>query len=218
MRLSLSLTALGLLAACGPGGLPAGSQIERADFGVATRNALAVQAGEIGALTAIRTRFARLVPTAVFFPFDSAALTPDAVAVLDAQAHFMGRFPELRFHVVGHTDLVGSNAYNEGLGRRRAEAAAAYLVSRGVPTGRLATVTSQGETRPVVPVQGPIAVNRRAVTVVVAGFVADHPAVLDGRYARIVYRDYLGSAGRFADAGLQTEGAAEVGTIGSVAE
>lgn len=66
------------------------------------------------------------------FGFDSAALTPQAMAVLDNLGRAMNS-PALqlyRFRLVGHTDAVGSEAYNLQLSQRRANAARDYLVER----------------------------------------------------------------------------------------
>ena len=182
---------------------PAGIETSFPGYGNATRNALAVQTGAVGAATALDRRFEAEVPTAINFPFDSAILTPQARTRLDAQAAFMRAFPEVRFSVFGHTDLVGSDAYNQGLGLRRAQAAVAYLGSRGVSLARLVAVVSRGERDPLVAAPGPVEANRRTVTQV-TGFVADNALVLDGRYAQIVYRNYLGSSGRFASTLNQT--------------
>ena len=161
----------------------------------------------MSALSAVGERFVDSVPTTITFPFDSAALEPEARAVLDQQANFMRQFPEVRFSVYGHTDLVGSDAYNRALGARRARAVVAYLAARGVSPGRLEALVSLGETRPIVPTPTPERANRRTVTRV-SGFVAAHPLVLDGKYAQIVYRRYVASAGRAATPANQFGGGA----------
>ena len=58
----------------------------------------------------------------VNFAFNSARLDATARGTLREQAHWIRQFPEVRFRVYGHTDAVGSDAYNERLGRRRAHA------------------------------------------------------------------------------------------------
>lgn len=195
-RAALGLLGLAALGGCTNGTTflqPAGAQLEGGAFGAATRNNIAVHSGELGALSHLGGRFAEAVPTTINFAFNSAALDASARRVLDQQADFMRQFPEVRFSVFGHTDAVGSNAYNRALGRRRAQAAVAYLARRGVSRGRLDALVSLGETQPVVPTQGPERANRRTVTRV-AGFVAGNPLVLDGKYAQIVYRSYVASA------------------------
>lgn len=188
---------LRLLGAAGTTSLAAcnsivGSEFDANDVGSATRNNIGVHSGEIAALTHLGERFAAQVPTTINFAFNSAALDDSARGILDQQAQFMRQFPEVRFSVYGHTDAVGSNGYNQRLGRRRAQAAVAYLAGRGISRSRLEALVSLGETQPVVPSQGRERANRRTVTRV-SGFVAGDPLVLDGKYAQIVYRRYVSS-------------------------
>jgi outer membrane protein OmpA-like peptidoglycan-associated protein len=192
--LAASLVALGACAQFAPDfNRPAGASIDEGAFGDPTRLNMQAMMGRGEALGHLGGRFAAAVPTTINFPFGSAALTAEARAALDAQAAFMRQFPELRFSVFGHTDLVGSQAANEALGRRRAEAAVAYLASRGISTSRLEALVSFGERRPLVPTQGPERANRRTVTEV-GGFVPGQGLELDGKYARIAYRAYVASA------------------------
>lgn len=193
-RRALLLGAAALpLAACSGQSPGAGAAATTPDFGVATRNNMQVHMGRGAALQHLGERFAREVPTTINFAFDSTALDAQARGILDRQADFMRTFPEVRFSVYGHTDLVGSAAYNRGLGRRRARAAVAYLAARGVSRNRLEALVSLGETDPVVPTRERERANRRTVTRV-TGFLRGHPRVLDGKYAQIVYRQYVASA------------------------
>jgi hypothetical protein len=89
---------------------------------------------------------------------------------------------------------VGSGAYNYQLGLRRAQTAVAFLVSQGIDRSRLDALVSEGETQPLVITQEEERRNRRTVTEV-SGFVQRHPNVLNGRYAEIIFRDYVNSAG-----------------------
>jgi peptidoglycan-associated lipoprotein len=171
----------------------AGASLDEGGFGNPTLNNQLVMSGEAGYVADLNTRFARSVPTVVHFAFNSAALSPQARSILDRQAGFIRQFPELHFSVYGYTDLVGSAGYNERLGRARAEAVVAYLGQRGVSRQRLRALVSYGETRPAVPVAGPDMRNRRAITQV-AGFVRSHPTVLNGKYAEVIYREYVASA------------------------
>lgn len=82
------------------------------------------------------------------FDFNSAALTPEGMAKLDAAATVMAENPTLVVGVEGHTDSVGSDAYNQGLSERRAQSAVSYLVSKGVDASRLQP-TGYGESKPV---------------------------------------------------------------------
>ena len=66
-------------------------------------------------------------------------------------------------------------------------------ITAGISTSRLEAVVSFGETQPLIVTQGRERRNRRTVTEV-SGFVSGHPNVLDGKYAQIIYRDYVRSA------------------------
>ena len=180
----------------------AGSTFDSGDFGEATMNNRLVQTGAQDYTINLARRFASDVNTTVNFAFDSAALDDEARAVLTKQADWIRQFPEVRFKVYGHTDLVGSQAYNRSLGLRRAQAAVAFLVSQGIERSRLEAVVSFGETQPLVVTEGRERRNRRTVTEV-TGFVENNPLVLNGKYAQIIFRDYVGSA---AQANTTTEG------------
>jgi len=82
------------------------------------------------------------------FDFNKSTLRPDAIAKLDHAAQVMNDNPSIKVNVEGHTDSVGSDAYNQGLSERRAKAAVDYLVSKGVDSSRLIP-TGYGESRPV---------------------------------------------------------------------
>ncbi len=168
----------------------AGSIIESQDFGNSTMQNTQIQSGERSYALDLAKKFNKSVPTTINFAFNSSALDGSARAILDKQAHFIRQFPEVRFRVYGHTDAVGSDAYNRRLGQRRANAAVRYLVSRGISRSRLEAVVSFGETRPVVVTDGPEVKNRRTVTQV-SGFVKEHPIVIDGKYAEVIHREYL---------------------------
>lgn len=182
-----------------------GSEVDKGQFGNATMNNTLIQTGEISYTVALAERFAAEVPDTINFAFNSAELSDEARAILAKQAGFIRQFPEVRFRVFGHTDKVGSNSYNQRLGLRRAQAAVAYLSSLGISRSRLEAVVSYGETRPIVQTQEPEVRNRRTVTEV-SGFVGSHPLVLNGKYAQIIWRDYVISGtrehlGERADAG-----------------
>lgn len=171
----------------------AGAIVDVGFFGNATLNNRQVQTGEKSYTFSLANRFSSEVPPMVTFDFNSARLDANAQAVLRQQASWIKQFPEVRFKVFGHTDAVGSNSYNRSLGKRRANAVVSYLSSQGISRSRLQAVVSFGETQPLVVSQGRERQNRRTVTEV-SGFVKRHPTVLDGRYAQIIYRDYVASA------------------------
>jgi peptidoglycan-associated lipoprotein len=83
----------------------------------------------------------------VYFDFDRYSLRPEATRVLDEAIAALRENPTLRVEIEGHTCSIGTAEYNLALGDRRANAVKDYLVSRGVTTDRLRTV-SYGEERP----------------------------------------------------------------------
>ena len=172
-----------------------GHEIDEGGYGSVTRNNTAIMSGEINATQQLNVRFRAEVPSTVTFAFNSAQLTPEARQVLARQADWIRQFPELRFSVYGHTDLVGSNSYNQTLGKRRAQAVVAFFASQGISTHRLEALVSYGKTRPVVATQGPEEANRRTVTEV-AGFHKRQSAPLNGKYAEVIFREYVESATR----------------------
>jgi outer membrane protein OmpA-like peptidoglycan-associated protein len=171
----------------------AGSVVDSGSFGNANMNNVLVMTGEKSYVMDLAGRFARDVPSTVNFAFDSAQLDAAARNTLNAQASWIKQFPEVRFRVYGHTDKVGSESYNRHLGQRRANAVVNYLTSHGISRSRLEAVVSYGETQPLVVTEGREPRNRRTVTEV-TGFVAAHPDIIEGRYASVIYREYVASA------------------------
>lgn len=205
----LAASALLALTACGESSVSwdreLGAEVDKGQFGNATMNNTLLQTGELEYTVALAERFAAEVPDTINFEFNSTALSPEAQSILQKQAAFIRQFPEVRFRVFGHADKVGSNGYNQRLGLRRAQAAVAYLSSLGISRSRLEAVVSYGETRPLIDTNAAEVRNRRTVTEV-SGFVKSHPLVLNGKYAEIIWRDYVNSAvrphaGEEADAG-----------------
>jgi OOP family OmpA-OmpF porin len=84
------------------------------------------------------------------FEFDKSAVPNNYRALLDSKAEILNRYPNVTITAIGHTDNIGTDAYNDALGKRRAEAVKAYLVSKGVSASRIITDT-RGEKSPVVP-------------------------------------------------------------------
>ena len=82
-----------------------------------------------------------------FFDYDKADIRPDAKDALNADAEFLRKWPTLTVTVEGHCDERGTREYNMALGQRRAGAAKDYLVSLGVETSRLLSI-SYGKERP----------------------------------------------------------------------
>jgi outer membrane protein OmpA-like peptidoglycan-associated protein len=84
----------------------------------------------------------------ILFPFDSAALRPEARRNLRELAQTLQDEPRTEVMVVGHTDSVGTDTYNTRLSEDRAGSAVSYLVSQGVDRARLVPV-GRGEREPV---------------------------------------------------------------------
>ncbi|MGD9613920.1 MAG: peptidoglycan-associated lipoprotein Pal [Alphaproteobacteria bacterium] len=134
----------------GPGGVGAPAGISASRFGPGSQQDLAATAGD-----------------RIFFTFDSAEITSEAQLVLQRQAEWLKRYPNVAVTIEGHADERGTREYNLALGERRAQAARNVLVALGISPSRLSTI-SFGKERPAVPgsTEEAYAQNRRAVTVV----------------------------------------------------
>ncbi|MDQ2667034.1 MAG: OmpA family protein [Gemmatimonadota bacterium] len=101
----------------------------------------------------------------IHFAFNSSELTDSAKMVLDEKVAVFRSIPDLSIVILGYTDPSGTDAYNMALGERRAEAARAYIVSKGIDANRV-ILESKGE-RVQLPTDGPgragEAPNRRAI-------------------------------------------------------
>ena len=86
----------------------------------------------------------------LLFDFDSDRVKSEAAQNLKNLAASLDKYPNSSLLIVGHTDAVGSDAYNQSLSEKRARATALYLASQGVSAARLQTV-GRGETEPVAP-------------------------------------------------------------------
>jgi peptidoglycan-associated lipoprotein len=114
--------------------------------------------------------FQQTIGDRVHFAVDESTLSDDARATLLAQASWLMDNPEYAAIIEGHADEQGTREYNLALGARRAAAVQEFLVSRGVSSARLRTV-SYGKERPIeiCSAEACYAMTRRAVTVVTAG-------------------------------------------------
>jgi OOP family OmpA-OmpF porin len=82
------------------------------------------------------------------FDFDKSVLKPEGKAKLD---DLVGKLKAVNVEVIiaiGHTDSIGSDAYNKKLSLRRANAVKAYLVSKGIEANRIYT-EGKGESQPI---------------------------------------------------------------------
>ncbi len=103
----------------------------------------------------------------VFFAYDSAELSTDAQAMLAKQAEWMSHFDGTSIMVQGHCDERGTREYNLALGALRAEAVKNYLVTLGVSSYQIKTI-SYGKERPVAvgPTESSWSRNRRGQIVI----------------------------------------------------
>jgi len=89
----------------------------------------------------------KIVLRGVNFDFDKSNIRPDAAVILDEAVSALSGSSSA-VSVEGHTDWVGTDAYNQGLSERRANSVKRYLVEHGVDESRLSTV-GYGESRPI---------------------------------------------------------------------
>jgi len=75
----------------------------------------------------------------IYFDFDKSNIKPTEAAKLDKVAAFAKENPDVTWDLVGNCDLKGSVQYNIKLGQKRADAAKAYLVKKGVPSSKIIT-------------------------------------------------------------------------------
>jgi peptidoglycan-associated lipoprotein len=84
----------------------------------------------------------------VYFDTDSYTVRDDALALLDAQAAWLRRYPSVMVRIEGNADERGTREYNLALGGRRANSVRDYLVGHGVTSDRVATI-SYGKEQPL---------------------------------------------------------------------
>ena len=84
----------------------------------------------------------------VLFDLNKATIREESEETLQAIADIMQEYPATVFHIGGHTDSTGSEAYNEKLSEERAESVRQFLIEAGVPASRL-TAEGYGEARPI---------------------------------------------------------------------
>lgn len=84
----------------------------------------------------------------VNFDFDKSNIRADARPILDEAVRTLQGEPSIHVSVEGHTDAIGTDAYNQKLSERRARAVADYLAVGGVSRSRM-TTEGFGESKPV---------------------------------------------------------------------
>ena len=108
------------------------------------------QGSDSGSISGLKT---------VVFDLDSSSLSPEAKQILKSNKNWMDNHPKVvRLEIEGHCDSLGSEAYNIGLGQRRAESAERFLRSLEAKEDKL-SVISYGEERPLSSVESHL--NRR---------------------------------------------------------
>jgi OOP family OmpA-OmpF porin len=101
----------------------------------------------------------------IFFLFDSATeLAPESLATVKELKTVLATWPAPQLVVVGHTDLAGTQEWDDRLSLRRAQTVAAFLVKQGIPAGQIETA-GRGKREPQVPTADgvPNRMNRRVV-------------------------------------------------------
>ena len=84
----------------------------------------------------------------VNFKFDKSDIEPDSERILNQAVEALNEASSVDVHIVGHTDSVGTDAYNQSLSERRANAVRDYLISQRIAGARL-TTEGAGESQPV---------------------------------------------------------------------
>jgi OmpA-OmpF porin, OOP family len=96
----------------------------------------------------VSVRQAVVIQADALFDFDKSVLRPDGRQSIDDA---LGKLRGVDLEMViatGHTDSIGSDAYNQRLSERRASAVRDYLVSKGIPAAKITTI-GKGESQPV---------------------------------------------------------------------
>ena len=103
----------------------------------------------------------------VFFNYDSSELDADAQELLQDQVAWLKQYSNVSVIIEGHCDERGTREYNLALGEKRAQSVKNYLISLGISSERVSTI-SYGKERPAVvgSNDGAWAQNRRSVTIV----------------------------------------------------
>lgn len=91
----------------------------------------------------------KIVTSDIHFEYDKANIKPESMTIIQAIARMMKAHPELKLHIEGHTDNLGSATYNQALSEVRAEAVKKSLLSLQIAENRL-TYQGFGEAKPTV--------------------------------------------------------------------
>lgn len=124
--------------------------MEQAEENMQPDQIAACREGFMNAIAQIEAALGQPSAYLVFFDFDKSYLTPEAGQIVQAVANEAQQRGFSRIVATGHTDTVGSNAYNQALSMRRAESVKDALVSMGIPASKVVT-RGEGETMPLIP-------------------------------------------------------------------
>lgn len=172
MRLALVGVAVSAMAACAPrrpveGAVPAAPSTPA----YPTAPTAPVTGTPVGAVVpGSEQDFVVNIGDRVYFDLNMYQIRPEAFARLDAQAQWLQRYPQVSIRIEGNADERGTREYNLALAARRAESVRNYLVDRGIPAGRIDTI-SYGKERPIAEGSNEAAWarNRNAHTAIVSG-------------------------------------------------
>ena len=126
--------------------------------------------------SSVETRYSQLLAArpprprtfTIFFLFDSATeLAPESLATVKELKVVLATWPAPQLVVVGHTDLAGSQDFDDNLSKRRAQTVAAFLIKQGIPAQQIETA-ARGKREPLVHTADgvPNHMNRRVVITV----------------------------------------------------
>ncbi len=132
---------IGAAVGAGIGGV-AGAQLDRQEA------ELRAQMGSNAQIVNTGNELIVTLPQDILFATDSAQLTGTLSNDLRVLAGSLNSYPNTTVNVIGHTDDVGAEAYNQSLSQRRAQAVTSVLINSGVAPGRIRTI-GRGESQPI---------------------------------------------------------------------
>ncbi|WP_317194052.1 OmpA family protein [Luteirhabdus pelagi] len=90
----------------------------------------------------------KVVLNPIYFEFDKSNIRPQAAFELDKLVTLMEKYPDMKIKVESHTDIRGSDRYNQNLSERRAQSTVQYVISKGISKDRISG-EGFGEQRPI---------------------------------------------------------------------
>jgi len=147
MRLKIAslIAATSMLAACGSTDECCVDASGQGNLGAE----IAAVAAESPCVPGSQADFVENVGDRVFFDFDRSNLRAEGKETLQRQAEWLNKYSDYVVTIDGHCDNRGTVEYNFALGERRANAAKAELIARGVDASRI-RVISYGKTQPII--------------------------------------------------------------------